>query len=223
MNKDNLLDAKPLYTLDNWLDTTDLACAQDYRDVLIEHQVSAETFHIDHDIKETIAQLVRLTIPELTASDIVHSARRYFKKQHSLATAPVAVFWDAENVPIPAKLHGVKVIEHIRSSLTRFGQVGPVRVYLDIQGGGIREDKRSELQLAGCHIIDTPHYNRKEVADKMIIVDSLLYVMANKDEGASLCFITQDTDFAYLLSQLKPLSKFRTILVSDDPTSQNTT
>jgi hypothetical protein len=49
----------------------------------------------------------------------------------------------------------------------------------------------------------------------MIIVDALLYVAHHMAEGGTLCFITGDTDYAYLLSRLRELQKFRTILVSN--------
>lgn len=64
------------------------------------------------------------------------------------------------------------------------------------------DSKRSDLQLSGCHLVDAPHHGRKEVADKMIIVDSMQFAFSNPD-GATLCFITGDIDYAYMLSVLK--------------------
>ena len=50
------------------------------------------------------------------------------------------------------------------------------------------------------------------MADKMIIVDSLEFAYMHP-EGAALCFITGDVDYAYLLSKLqKP--QWTTIVIS---------
>ena len=76
------------------------------------------------------------------------------------------------------------------------------------------------MQSCGWKLIDTPHVHpkgsselhAKEVADKMIIVDALLYCMSHQD-GATLCFITADADFAYLLSKLRSFPAIRTIVV----------
>jgi hypothetical protein len=43
------------------------------------------------------------------------------------------------------------------------------RGYASIGLGLIPQQKRSDLQLSGCHLVDCPHNGRKEVADKMIV------------------------------------------------------
>ncbi len=182
---------------------------------LQELDVSDETFRNDRNEAEIIDLLVAGGIPKLPTSDIVSNAKRYFKKQHELATAPMAVFWDVENMPIPKELSGLEVIEAIKKKLAPFGNLEAIRAYSDISAGCPPVEKRSDLQLSGCHLIDTPHMNRKEVADKMIIVDALLYVAHHMTESGTLCFITGDTDYAYLLSRLRELQKLRTILVSN--------
>lgn len=50
--------------------------------------------------------------------------------------------------------------------------------------------------------MEYPHSGRKEVADKMIMVDPMKFSFDNPD-GATLCFITGDIDHAYFLSVLK--------------------
>jgi hypothetical protein len=78
--------------------------------------------------------------------------------------------------------------------------------------GRIPQERRSDLQLSGCHLVDCPHNGRKEVADKMIIVDAMQFAFTHP-EGATLCFITGDVDYAYLLAVLqKP--QWRTIVIS---------
>ena len=95
-----------------------------------------------------------------------------------------------------------------------FGNItaGCFKAYFAADQNCIPIEKRSELQLSGCTIIDTPHLGRKEVADKMIIVDALLFAFAHKDTGAAMCFITGDTDFT--LATLRTFPKIRTVLVS---------
>jgi hypothetical protein len=43
--------------------------------------------------------------------------------------------------------------------------------YASIGEGHIPKQKRSDLELSGCTLVDCPHLGRKEVADKTIIVD----------------------------------------------------
>eukprot|EP01127_Copromyxa_protea_P014808 TRINITY_DN4182_c0_g1_i1.p1 TRINITY_DN4182_c0_g1~~TRINITY_DN4182_c0_g1_i1.p1 ORF type:complete len:252 (-),score=28.00 TRINITY_DN4182_c0_g1_i1:28-783(-) len=121
---------------------------------------------------------------------------------------------------IPSGYSGLDAVKVIRSTLQPFGNISQFNVYLQISDtASLSAKKRSYLQLSGCHVIDTPHMNRKEVADKMIIVDALLYLINCKEGGATPCFITGDQDYAYLLSQLKAHTKFRTILVCQHATS----
>lgn len=51
----------------------------------------------------------------------------------------------------------------------------------------------------------------------MIIVDALCYAMSKQATGATLCFITNDQDFAYLLSRIARMPKFRTVLIMSNP------
>jgi hypothetical protein len=268
--------------MEDWLEFTPLTVAKKYEKELLELGVSDETFRHDRDTAEVVELLYQGGIPRLAATDIVHNAKRYFKKQHDLATAPLAIFWDAENVHIPQSLTGLEVVKvircashffilfssfltplfsiffalffsflfslfsflfslifsfllfsfsllpllssifspHPRSTLQPFGNISQFNVYLDVSSTAtLSVSNRSQLQLSGCHVIDTPHMNRKEVADKMIIVDALLYLINCKENGATLCFITGDQDYAYLLSQLKAHTKFRTILVCQNATN----
>ena len=71
-----------------------------------------------------------------------------------LATAPMAVFWDVENMPIPKELSGLEVIDAIKKKLTPFGNLEAIRAFSDISAGCPPVEKRSDLQLSGCHLID---------------------------------------------------------------------
>jgi hypothetical protein len=202
-------------TLEDWLETSDLPAASTFGEKLVSLGVSAETFRGETD--DLVDLFVHGGIPRLPARDLVKSATKFFAKQHELASLPLAVFWDAENVPIPAKVSGKECHRKMQSSLSGFGALDLLNVYLDVNAQSLPFAKRSDLQLSGWHIIDTPHRgvggNRKEVADKMIIVDAMFYAMQRSQTGATLCFITGDADFAYLLSRLQMLQKLRTIVV----------
>lgn len=159
-----------------------MAVAHEYKSVLLKLGASSETFRPEQpDIQanETKRILCEAGIPQLAANDIFHSATRFFAKPCALSNLPLAVFWDAENVLIPGNLTGTDCHANIKSTLSVFGRLNMINVYLDVNGNCIPFDKRSQLQLSGCTIIDTPHIgsgtNRKEVADKMILVDAMLY------------------------------------------------
>jgi hypothetical protein len=75
-------------------------------------------------------------------------------RKDMLATAPMAVFWDVENMPIPKELSGLEVIDAIKKKLTPFGNLEAIRAFSDISAGCPPVEKRSDLQLSGCHLID---------------------------------------------------------------------
>lgn len=125
---------------------------------------------------------------------------------------PLIVLWDIENISIPTQASAALVVSQIKDAISPYGQVKQFRAYASVSLGHIPEEKRSELHLPGCNLVDSPHLGRKEVADKMIIVDAMEFAYTHID-GATLCFITGDVDYAYLLSKLdKP--QWTTIVIS---------
>lgn len=208
-------------TFRDWVELGGFPDADIYCDALEAMGVSEETFRdMDTPRESILARRISANgeIPPIAAMDIVRSAARFFRKYHELSTAPLAVFWDAENVHIPREMSGLACCNAIRASLSTFGSLETINVYLPSTANTMPASKRSELQLSGCHILDTPHVNRKEVADKMIIVDALFYAMEHRRSGgATICLITSDTDFAYMLSRLGRMPEFRTFLVTDKP------
>jgi hypothetical protein len=205
------------FTIADFLSQAHLPAASEWGWKLEELGVSSESFHPDADLFELTKVLVEEGIPRIPAADIVRSAARFFTKQHKLAEKPLAIFWDAENVRIPADLSARNAYERMRKTLSRFGVPRDLFVYQD-PSSGVSADTRGELQACGWLCIDTPHIkmsggNAKEVADKMIIVDALLYCMNHQSSGATLCLITSDRDFSYLLSKLRGFPEIRTVVV----------
>jgi NYN domain len=128
--------------------------------------------------------------------------------------APLAVFWDLENLPVPAACTGRYVASRLKAVLADHGDLVEFRGYASIGLNNIPEEKRSDLQLSGCHLVDCPHNGRKEVTDKMIIVDAMNFVN-DRPNWAVLCFITGDSDYAYLLSTLQKRRNCRTLVISN--------
>lgn len=113
---------------------------------------------------------------------------------------------------IPADTSGRDIAASLKSILAPRGDLIQFRGYASIGLNNIPQEKRSDLQLSGCHLVDCPHHGRKEVADKMIIVDAMHFAFQHP-ECATLCFITGDTDYAYLLATLQR-PQWRTIVIS---------
>jgi hypothetical protein len=155
-----------------------------------------------------VNDLVTGGIPLLAARDIVDIASAAVQR----STAPMAVFWDLENMPLPFAKSGRDVTSRLKSILAPHGDLVQFRGYASIGLGLIPQQKRSDLQLSGCHLVDCPHNGRKEVADKMIIVDAMQFAFLHP-KGATLCFITGDVDYAYLLAVLQR-PQWRTIVIS---------
>ena len=115
-------------------------------------------------------------------------------------------------MPIPAETSGRDITSSLKAILSHQGDLIQFRGYASIGLNHIPEEKRSDLQLSGCHLVDCPHHGRKEVADKMIIVDAMHFAFQHPT-GATLCFITGDVDYAYLLATLQR-PQWRTIVIS---------
>ncbi|GFH54808.1 hypothetical protein CTEN210_11284 [Chaetoceros tenuissimus] len=194
-------------SFEQWVKSSSNLGLTRYGDQLIAIGATWDTFR--RDSNEVILDLCKEGgIPKLVAHDIFTAVSEALQGM----SRPLAIFWDIENVPIPTDWSGKEIISKIKSILLAHGQIVCFRAYASIGLNQIPEEKRSELQLSGCHLVDCPHNGRKEVADKMIIVDSMEFAYNNLD-GASLCFITSDVDYAYLLSKLnKPHCK--TIVIS---------
>ena len=182
-------------------------CVKNWAKQLIQLGTSWDSFRRDD---EAICQdLVQAGgIPLLAARDIVKLAKEEIER----ANAPMAVFWDLENMPIPTNSSGRDVTSRLKKILSPYGNLVQFRAYASIGLNLIPQQKRSDLQLSGCHLVDCPHNGRKEVADKMIIVDAMQFAYTHPT-GATLCFITQDVDYAYLLAVLQR-PNWRTIVIS---------
>ena len=179
-----------------------------YADRLVEMGVSWDSF-LSRSQEEVARDFVRGGIPILAARDIVDVATAAAKQSQ----APLAIFWDLENMPIPTTSSGRDVSSRLKCILKPYGHLVQFRGYASIGLNLIPQQKRSDLQLSGCLLVDCPYNNRKEVADKMIIVDAMNFAMRNPD-GATLCFVTGDVDYAYLLAILQCYKQYRTIVIS---------
>jgi hypothetical protein len=194
-------------SFEEWVSiSTQYPCFQKWADRLVELGASWDSFRRDRG--EIVNDLVTGGIPLLAARDIVDIASAAVQR----STAPMAVFWDLENMPIPFAKSGRDVTSRLKSILAPHGDLVQFRGYASIGLGLIPQQKRSDLQLSGCHLVDCPHNGRKEVADKMIIVDAMQFAFLHP-EGATLCFITGDVDYAYLLAVLQR-PQWRTIVIS---------
>lgn len=185
------------------------ASVHKYADKLIELGASWDSFKSARHPDTIANDLVQGGIPLLAARDIVDVATTAARQSQ----APMAIFWDLENMPIPTTSSGRDVSSRLKSILKPYGDLVQFRGYASIGLNLIPQHKRSDLQLSGCLLVDCPHNGRKEVADKMIIVDAMNFVMLHPD-GATLCFVTGDIDYAYLLAVLQRYKQYRTIVIS---------
>ncbi|KAK0483437.1 NYN domain-containing protein [Armillaria novae-zelandiae] len=128
----------------------------------------------------------------------------------------VAIFWDFENCSAPSGASGYDLASRIRNCVQQFGPIKLFKAYVDVseQSAGQRGScLRSELQLSGVSMTDTPHMGRKNVADQMIIVDMLAYAFDNPQPSTTIVLITGDRDFAYAVAILR-LRQFHVVVIS---------
>ncbi|KAJ8583654.1 hypothetical protein M405DRAFT_748298, partial [Rhizopogon salebrosus TDB-379] len=131
----------------------------------------------------------------------------------------VAVFWDYENCTPPVSSQGHAIVNGIRRIAHVFGCVTTFKAYLDmsVQSSKSSVAFRSVLQSSGVSMIDCPHSGRKDVVDKMILVDMLAFAI-DHHSPATIILIAGDRDYAYAISTLR-LRQYTVVLIV--PPSQN--
>ncbi|KAG1756273.1 NYN domain-containing protein [Suillus paluster] len=127
----------------------------------------------------------------------------------------VAVFWDYENCSPPLNSQGHAIVNGIRRIAHVFGNVTSFKAYLDISSVSLQSPKsvgfRSDLQSSGVSMIDCPHNGKKDVVDKMILVDMLTFAVDNPSP-ATIILIAGDRDYAYAVSTLR-LRQYTIVLI----------
>ncbi|RDB24035.1 hypothetical protein Hypma_008810 [Hypsizygus marmoreus] len=127
----------------------------------------------------------------------------------------VAIFWDYENCHASSALTGYEVVKKIRSVAHTFGTVKLFKAYLELTDPATFSKTlglRSELQSSGVSLIDCPHNGRKDVADKMMLVDMLAYAI-DTPAPSTILLISGDRDFAYAVAILR-LRRYRIVIIS---------
>ncbi|KAH9853992.1 NYN domain-containing protein [Lenzites betulinus] len=126
----------------------------------------------------------------------------------------VAVFWDYENCALPATEPSYMIVNKIRQFAHQYGSVKSFKAYVEYteQTSLKTMALRSELQSCGVSLIDCPHNGRKDVADKMMMVDMMAHAIDNPPP-ATIILISGDRDFVYAVSILS-LRQYKIILLA---------
>ncbi|KZT28244.1 hypothetical protein NEOLEDRAFT_1175994 [Neolentinus lepideus HHB14362 ss-1] len=122
-----------------------------------------------------------------------------------MSPPPVAIFWDYENVRVSSRASPGHVIAgNIQSIALQYGLVTIFRAYFDHSESSSQKTVMcfTELQTSGLSLVDCPHRKRKDVADKKIIVDMLIFAM-DHPPPATIILISGDSDFEYAVSTLR--------------------
>ncbi|KAG1891527.1 NYN domain-containing protein [Suillus subluteus] len=124
----------------------------------------------------------------------------------------VAIFWDYENCSPPSNSQGHAIVNGIRRIAHVFGYVTSFKAYLDISSQSPKSvGFRSDLQSSGVSMTDCPHNGRKDVVDKMILVDMLAF-SNDHPPPATIILIAGDRDYAYAVSTLR-LRQYNVVLI----------
>ncbi|KAL5490375.1 hypothetical protein ACEPAI_5208 [Sanghuangporus weigelae] len=134
-----------------------------------------------------------------------------------LPTSPsqTAIFWDFENCRPSSNISGNKVVYNIRRLVQGYGSITTFRAYIDLSVDCAYSRSisfHSDLQSSGLSLVHCPHNGKKDVADKMMIVDMLAFAI-DRPAPACIVLITGDRDFAYAAAILK-LRGYRIIAIS---------
>ncbi|TFK26434.1 hypothetical protein FA15DRAFT_294808 [Coprinopsis marcescibilis] len=119
----------------------------------------------------------------------------------------------------PTSTSGYDLVQSIKTVAKQFGSVKLFKAYLEVPANAnsstsSRSSKlRSELQVSGVSLTDCPHNNRKDAADKMMLVDMLAHAIDHSPPTTTFMIISGDRDFAYALSILT-LRLYQVVLVT---------
>ncbi len=165
--------------------------------------------------QEIVQELVENGMYRLTALDIVTSAKAYIEEQEKRLSYPLGIFWDVENIRIPSKTSGESASNMLKQALKPLGNLVLCNAYFESSDmSTMTPEKRQKLQQCGWNLMDVPHLSKKEVADKVIIVDILLFILSYSGQPCTICLISDDNDFSYLLARLKSFPQVKTIVIS---------
>jgi hypothetical protein len=175
-----------------------------YAHVLRDAHVTLKSF----DRPNVTQELVKIGIPEFPAGDIADAFRKY------LTRGNVGVYWDLENIGLPQNKRPMECLTALRDVIIgKFGQIQEFKAYADLATFADKypADTRVLFRDCGVEMVDAPHNGRKEVADKLIIVDALWFALHM--DNPIVCLISGDSDFSPLLSKLK-MNAIPTIVIS---------
>lgn len=189
--------------------------SQANQDILKKIELNTRTLKLP--TADIVQELIENGMNRLTALDIVTAAQSYFREQEKRLQYPLGIFWDVENIRIPTKISGEEASEKIKQATKVFGNPVVCNAYFESSDlSTMKPEKRQKLQQCGWNLMDVPHLTKKEVADKVIIVDILLFILDHSDGECTVCLISDDTDFSYLLAKLKSYPKVKTMVISKD-------
>ncbi|KAL3935069.1 MAG: hypothetical protein SGARI_003123 [Bacillariaceae sp.] len=136
----------------------------------------------------------------------------------SVGPADIAIFWDYENIRIPAWCPASTATEGIRNKVAKYGRIVEKRLYYDSRQPSEHAAPRAELDLSGFTLVDCPSRNRKETLDKKLIVDVLCFAWERASMGAKACvvLITSDGDYSYAVARLRDIGVFTIIIYRPD-------
>ncbi|BGP34475.1 hypothetical protein JCM10296v2_006296 [Rhodotorula toruloides] len=115
----------------------------------------------------------------------------------------VQIFWDYENIRFPSNYDAAPALKRLRDLAHSYGVLARAAVYVEtaFERGNRKKELRQVLQSTGWHIIDAPHAGKKDVVDKMIMVDMCAFAFQQK--SPVILLITADRDYAYACSTLR--------------------
>ncbi|KAL5490372.1 hypothetical protein ACEPAI_5205 [Sanghuangporus weigelae] len=121
------------------------------------------------------------------------------------AASEVAIFWDYENCHPPSDVSAHKLVDKIRCLAQTLGPIKTFKAYVDLSLECANPRSlafHSDLQSSGVTLVHCPHNGKKDVADKMMIVDILVFAL-NNHGPATIAIITVDRDFVYAAATLR--------------------
>ncbi|KAG2323088.1 hypothetical protein Bca52824_016301 [Brassica carinata] len=111
-------------------------------------------------------------------------------------SAPLAVFWDMENCPVPSDVRPEDVASNIRTAIQLHPVVSGSVVVFSAFGdfNAFPRRVREGCQRTGVKLVDVPN-GRKDAADKAILLDMFLFAL-DHPPPSTIVIITGDVDFA---------------------------
>lgn len=171
-----------------------------------------------------LSDLVKSGIPLLSARVVIAKVKDVLDR----SKAPLTVFWDFDSIPIPSPMTDdsdtnetvIEVITRLKHLLSSYGSPITFRGYAENISNAVTDEQRLQLssQFDFTLIDSSTTVSGMDISTKRIIIDAMKLECSSTVANSllTICFITADIDFSYLLGTLDRPKLFKIFISASE-------